>query len=68
MLPGFKSRLVAELRDLAGREKYRSQLCVGEFKFHEIPAKENYVSWLGGEFRGSCATESRRVGVLPYLV
>lgn len=48
MLPGFKPRLVQELRELVQRPVYRDALAVTNFKFHQIPAKENYLAWLGG--------------------
>ena len=48
MLPGFKPRLVAELKELLQRPIYRDQLSIQNLKFHQIPAKENYVAWLGG--------------------
>ena len=48
MLPGFKSRLVAELNELLQRSPYK-ELAIQNLKFHQIPAKENYVAWLGGK-------------------
>ena len=49
MLPGFKSRLVAELNELLQRSPYKEELAIQNLKFHQIPAKENYVAWLGGK-------------------
>ena len=49
MLPGFKSRLVAELNELLQRSPYKDELAITSLKFHQIPAKENYVAWLGGK-------------------
>jgi len=48
MLPGFKHRLMTELRDLIDTPKYRSQLGITTFKLHSPPAKDNCVAWLGG--------------------
>jgi len=48
MLPGFKHRLMTELRDLVATPKYQSRLGINTFKFHSPPAKDNCVAWLGG--------------------
>lgn len=53
MVPGFKSRLLAELRELMKTPKYENSLKISTFKFHSPPAKENYVAWLGGAIFGS---------------
>lgn len=49
MAPGFKARLLDELRHLLQHPKYSSKLALKTFKFHKPPAKENYVAWLGGK-------------------
>ena len=49
MAPGFKARLLDELKHLVQQPKYESRLAVKIFKFHKPPAKENYVAWLGGK-------------------
>jgi len=48
MLPGFKHRLMTELKDLVATPKYRSQLGISTFKFHSPPGRDNYMAWLGG--------------------
>ncbi|XP_074640089.1 actin-related protein 10-like [Tubulanus polymorphus] len=53
MLPGFKARLKDELISLSEQPKYKNKLTLGEFKFHELPAKENYAAWLGGALFGA---------------
>ena len=49
MAPGFKARLLDELKHLVQQPKYESRLAIKTFKFHKPPAKENYVAWLGGK-------------------
>ncbi len=48
MAKGFKARLKEELQSLVKQPKYFTKLFFNEFKFHSIPAKENYATWLGG--------------------
>lgn len=49
MTPGFRARLLAELKDLLSSEEYSKKLPLGvALKFHKAPAKDNYASWLGG--------------------
>nr|CAD7571212.1 unnamed protein product [Timema californicum] len=52
MTPGFKARLLAELKHLVLTSKYSSKIALQTFKFHTPPAKENYVAWLGGAIFG----------------
>ncbi|PSN40530.1 hypothetical protein C0J52_12264 [Blattella germanica] len=52
MAPGFKARLLQELKYLLEQPKYSSKLAIKTFKFHKPPAKENYVAWLGGAIFG----------------
>nr|CAD7203404.1 unnamed protein product [Timema douglasi] len=52
MAPGFKARLLAELKHLVLTSKYSSKIALQTFKFHTPPAKENYVAWLGGAIFG----------------
>ncbi|KAG1701317.1 Actin-related protein 10 [Nymphon striatum] len=47
MLPGFKHRLLSEVKDLLKKERYSSKLAVNNFKVHSPPAKENNIAWLG---------------------
>lgn len=51
MTKGFKARLKEELLSLIKQPKYSDKLFINVFKFHNPPAKENYVAWLGGIFR-----------------
>lgn len=56
MTPGLKYRLLQELKSLLELPCYKDKLFIKNFKFHEFPAKENYVAWLGGAI--FAATES----------
>lgn len=47
---GFKARLKEELKMLIDGPKYKDKLFLNVFKFHNPPAKENYVAWLGGNY------------------
>lgn len=49
MLPGFLHRLLAEIRYLVEKPKYRKALGTKAFRIHTPPAKANCVAWLGGK-------------------
>lgn len=49
MLPGFLHRLLAEIRLLVDKPKYRDALATKSFRLHSPPAKPNCTAWLGGE-------------------
>lgn len=49
MLPGFLHRLLAEIRLLAEKPKYRDALATKSFRIHSPPAKPNCTAWLGGK-------------------
>jgi len=68
MLPGFKHRLMTELHSLVKSEgKYKEQLAIRTFKFHQPPAKENYVAWLGAAIFGATdAITTRAVSKEQY--
>ncbi|NXJ16259.1 ARP10 protein, partial [Odontophorus gujanensis] len=53
MLPGFLHRLMAEIRHLVEKPKYKEVLATKTFKVHTPPAKPNYVAWLGGAIFGA---------------
>ncbi|XP_053553295.1 LOW QUALITY PROTEIN: actin-related protein 10 [Bombina bombina] len=53
MLPGFLHRLVAEIRYLAEKPKYKESLATKTFKIHNPPAMPNCVAWLGGAIFGA---------------
>ncbi|XP_076346657.1 actin-related protein 10-like [Tachypleus tridentatus] len=53
MLPGFKHRLLAEVRNLLKDPYYSSRLPIKKIKIHQPPAKENYIAWLGGSIFGA---------------
>ncbi|KAG0728717.1 Actin-related protein 10 [Chionoecetes opilio] len=68
-MKGMKHRILAEVRAAAASEHYRHNLPIASFKLHHPPAKDNYVSWLGGAILG--ATEAVMLRSLPrdqYLV
>jgi actin-related protein 10 len=50
MMPGLKSRLVSEVKDLQQHPKYSSRIALKALKVHRPPAKSNYTAWLGGLF------------------
>lgn len=49
MLPGFLHRLMAEIRHLVEKPKYKEALATKTFRIHTPPAKPNCVAWLGGK-------------------
>ena len=51
MLPGFRHRLQQELIALLKSPKYEEKLPGARILFHTPPARENYVAWLGGQYR-----------------
>ncbi|CAL8313212.1 unnamed protein product [Lota lota] len=53
MLPGFQHRLLAEIRHLVEKPKYRDVLATKSFRLHAPPAKPNCTAWLGGAIFGS---------------
>ncbi|ETE73940.1 Actin-related protein 10, partial [Ophiophagus hannah] len=53
MLPGFLHRLMAEIRDLVEKPKYKEILASKTFRVHVPPAKPNCVAWLGGAIFGA---------------
>lgn len=46
---GLKHRLLSEIRAVAASEAFSSKIKIESFKIHKPPAKDNYVSWLGGK-------------------
>ncbi|XP_010182743.1 PREDICTED: actin-related protein 10-like, partial [Mesitornis unicolor] len=53
MLPGFLHRLMAEIRYLVEKPKYKEVLATKTFRIHTPPAKPNCVAWLGGAIFGA---------------
>ncbi|XP_065337100.1 actin-related protein 10 [Cloeon dipterum] len=53
MALGLKARLQQELLDLLVTPQYIKKLALKKFCFHNPPAKENYVAWLGGAIMGA---------------
>ncbi|MBN3285335.1 ARP10 protein, partial [Polyodon spathula] len=53
MLPGFLHRILAEMRALLERPKYRQALSTKTFRLHSPPAKPNCTAWLGGAIFGA---------------
>lgn len=53
MLPGFLHRLLAEIRLLVEKPKYRDVLASKSFRIHAQPAKPNCTAWLGGAIFGA---------------
>ncbi|XP_042301706.1 actin-related protein 10 [Sceloporus undulatus] len=53
MLPGFLHRLMAEIRYLVEKPKYKEILGSKTFRVHTPPAKPNCVAWLGGAIFGA---------------
>ena len=53
MLAGLKHRLQQELINTVNNsEFYKQRIFYKEFKFHQLPCKENYVCWLGSSIFG----------------
>ncbi|MBN3273005.1 ARP10 protein, partial [Polyodon spathula] len=53
MLPGFLHRILAEMRALLERPKYRQALSTKTFRLHSPPAKPSCTAWLGGAIFGA---------------
>uniref|UniRef100_U3F9F7 Actin-related protein 10 n=2 Tax=Micrurus TaxID=8634 RepID=U3F9F7_MICFL len=53
MLPGFLHRLMAEIRYLVEKPKYKEILASKTFRVHTPPTKPNCVAWLGGAIFGA---------------
>lgn len=53
MIPGFKHRLLEELKSLVKDPVYARKMNMNTFKFHSPPCKENYTAWLGASIYGS---------------
>lgn len=54
MLPGFKHRIMKELKSLATSNRFKSSMHFDEFAFHNLTTcKENYAAWLGASIFGS---------------
>lgn len=59
MLPGFKHRLLMEIKLLLTQKRY-SNLPIKSIKFHNPPSKENYTAWLGAAIFGATDAISKR--------
>ena len=55
MIPGFKTRLVEEMRSLLASEghKYRGALHIDDILAHKLPCKANYAAWTGASLFGA---------------
>jgi len=51
-MPGFKSRLNQELKQLLATDKY-SSLKIDSFMVHKPPGRPNFTQWLGGAIFGA---------------
>ncbi|XP_071504426.1 actin-related protein 10-like [Diadema antillarum] len=60
MLPGFSHRLLAELRFLLDKPKYKECLAITTFKVHSPPSQANFTAWLGGAIFGALEVLSYR--------
>lgn len=60
MIPGMKSRLVAEVKDLQQHPKYSSRIALKSIKVHRPPGKANYLAWLGAAILGATEAISTR--------
>lgn len=68
MAPGFKHRLLHELKNSLASDAYKKKLFVDEPAFHSVPCKENYAAWLGGAIFGSTeAVNSRHITKEQYI-
>jgi len=53
MMPGFESRLMAELKHLLQTEQYKSSLFLKKLAFKKSPVPANYCAWQGGALLGA---------------
>ena len=55
MIPGFKTRLVEEMRSLLASEghKYKDSLHIDDILAHKLPCKANYAAWTGASLFGA---------------
>ncbi|KAF6212677.1 hypothetical protein GE061_013203, partial [Apolygus lucorum] len=53
MAPGFKARLMEELKAHLRSPVYENRLAITAVKFHSPPAKDNCTCWLGGAIFGA---------------
>lgn len=60
LLPGFSHRLLAELKLLLTKPKYKDCLAITTFKVHAPPAQANFTAWLGGAIFGALEVLSYR--------
>ncbi|XP_041469379.1 actin-related protein 10-like [Lytechinus variegatus] len=60
LLPGFSHRLLAELKQLLTKPKYKDCLAISTFKVHSPPAQANFTAWLGGAIFGGLEVLSYR--------
>ncbi|RWS26689.1 actin-related protein 10-like protein [Leptotrombidium deliense] len=68
ILPGFKHRLLSELKSLADSSRYKDRIYFKDFLFHSPPSKENYTCWLGASIFGATdAVNTRSVTRDQYL-
>lgn len=49
MLPGLRTRLVAEVRLLLESSQYKDKLHLDQLKMFAPPSRDNYTAWLGGK-------------------
>ena len=49
MLQGFQHRLLAELKMLLEKSRYKEDLSLTTFKIHQPPSQPNFTAWLGGQ-------------------
>lgn len=52
MAMGIAARLKSELQALLKTNLYADKLFIKTIKFHAAPAKQNFISWLGGSIYG----------------
>uniref|UniRef100_A0A224XQA8 Putative actin n=1 Tax=Panstrongylus lignarius TaxID=156445 RepID=A0A224XQA8_9HEMI len=53
MAPGFKARVMEEIRQMLKTPEYSAKLPIKCIKLHQPPGKENYMCWLGGAIFGA---------------
>lgn len=53
MALGMRARILSELKNLINSPKYVDKLPLKSFRFHNPPAKGNFVAWLGGSIVGA---------------
>nr|CAB3219888.1 actin-related protein 10 [Phallusia mammillata] len=67
LLPGFKHRLLFEMKEIIKEEQRYEKLSECEFRVHQPPTKANLVAWLGASIFASLDTFEKRSITKEYF-